>query len=51
MGANNILYKIFEENPFHKDLDIIASKLLLIGRSYAATIERRKNGDESNDDF
>jgi len=37
----------------HKNSDVIVGKVWLIGRSYAAAIERRKNtsGDKCRDDF
>jgi hypothetical protein len=46
-----VLYKMCAKEPKHTELDIIASKVWLIGRSYAAAIERgaggkmRKGGD------
>ncbi|MBI1282271.1 MAG: hypothetical protein GC179_29365 [Anaerolineaceae bacterium] len=40
---NKILYSMCEENPYHKDEEIIKSKLMLIGRSYSAALERRRN--------
>ena len=49
--ANSILYRMCEEEPNHKSKHVIVGKILLIGRSYAAAIERRKNANESNDDF
>ena len=49
--ANSILYKMCEEHPEHDDEHIIVGKIWLIGRSYAAAIERRKNASDSNDDF
>lgn len=50
--GNNILYKMCEENPLHNDADVLIGKILLIGRSYAAAIERRKNADDyKSDDF
>lgn len=52
--ANSILYKMCEEHPEHNDVHHIVAKIWLIGRSYAAAIERRKNKeDDSNtsDDF
>ncbi len=48
---NSILYKMCEENPYHNKEDVIAGKICLIGRSYAAAIERRRDANESNDDF
>lgn len=51
--GNEILYRMCRENPFHNDPDIIAGKIWLIGRSYAAAIERgRQNStSKSGDDF
>lgn len=40
-----------KENPLHTQADVVVGKIWLIGRSYAATIERRKNTVESGDDF
>lgn len=37
--------------PHHKSIDQIVAKIWLIGRSYAAAIERRKNAKEYNEDF
>ena len=39
--ANSILYDLCKEHPEHNDKDIIVGKMWLIGRSYAAAIERR----------
>lgn len=39
--CNEILYSMCKDRPFHDDPDKIASKLLIIGRTYAAAIERR----------
>ena len=44
--GNRILYKMCEEYPLHNDADVLCGKILLIGRSYAAAIERRKNADD-----
>lgn len=50
--GNNILYKMCEKNPLHNDADVLIGKIWLIGRSYAAAIERRKNADDyRGDDF
>lgn len=50
--GNKILYKMCEEYPLHNDADVLSGKILLIGRSYAAAIERRKNADDyKGDDF
>lgn len=40
--GNSILYRMCEENPEHKEFGIVAGKLLLIGRSYGAAVERRR---------
>ena len=38
--------------PEHKSIDVIVSKVWIIGRSYAAAIERRKpKANDTNDDF
>ena len=51
--GNEVLYRLCKEHPHHKiDQEIIA-KIWLIGRSYAAAIERRKTKKkgESSDGF
>ena len=49
--GNDVLYRMCDEEPLHQDADVVVGKLWLIGRSYAAAIERRKNKQESSDDF
>ena len=49
--GNRILYDMCREHPYHRNADEIVAKIWLIGRSYAASIERRKNAKESSDDF
>lgn len=51
--GNEILYEMCCKNSEHKSADEIVGKVWLIGRSYAAAIERRKNANEidSGDDF
>lgn len=50
--GNGILYQMCEDNPLHNDADVLIGKIWLIGRSYAAAIERRKNADDYwGDDF
>jgi len=49
--ANSILYKMCEDYPEHNDADVIVAKMWLIGRSYSAAIERRKNADKNASDF
>lgn len=46
--GNDILYGMCRENPLHTNSDVIAGKLWLIGRSYAAALERRKTNDGYN---
>lgn len=41
--ANKVLYDLCENHIEHNDEHIIVAKIWLIGRSYAAAIERRKN--------
>lgn len=43
--GNQVLYKLCAENPDHKSDDVIVAKVWLIGRSYAAAIERRRKTD------
>lgn len=50
--SNSILYDLCRNYPEHKKVEIIITKILFIGRIYAAAIERRKNKIENiNDDF
>ncbi|WP_052461129.1 hypothetical protein [Psychroserpens mesophilus] len=49
--GNEILYKMCQQNFEHKRIDKIVGKVILIGRAYAAAIERRKNKTEENDNF
>jgi serine/threonine protein kinase len=50
--GNSVLYKLCKDHPYHKIDKEIAAKILIIGRTYAASIERRKNkGNIINDDF
>jgi len=49
--SNDVLYNLCRENFWHKDNEKILAKVLLIGRTYAAAIERRKKKEEINDDF
>ncbi|EGR1425131.1 hypothetical protein D8X77_17940 [Vibrio vulnificus] len=39
--GNEVLYRMCAEKPLHNDIDVIASKLWIIGRSYSASIERK----------
>lgn len=49
--GNRVLYDLCKTHPGHRAEDEIVAKIWLIGRAYAAAIERRKNGDENNDKF
>jgi hypothetical protein len=50
--GNDCLYRLCKEHPGHRREDEIMAKLILIGRTYAASIERRKleDGDELRGD-
>src|SRR5689334_8128015 len=52
--GNEILYRLCRDYPEHKKPDVVAAKVWLIGRSYAAAVERRKNNADNpvaNDAF
>ncbi|HOX53842.1 MAG: hypothetical protein PHI86_07365 [Candidatus Omnitrophica bacterium] len=49
--GNEVLYSLCREYPFHKKDGEIIAKVWLIGRSYAASIERRKNAKSNNEEF
>lgn len=49
--GNGILYDICNKNPLHCDKSIVIAKIWLIGRAYAAAIERGPTREDSNDDF
>lgn len=49
--GNRILYDMCRSYPGHTEDDQIIAKIWLIGRSYAAAIERRKNAKHIGDDF
>ena len=49
--GNDVLYKLCVDNPWHTDNAVIIAKTLIIGRVYAAALERRRakrelKGDE-----
>lgn len=50
--TNKMLYRLCREHPTHTDQDAIVAKIRIIGRVYAASIERRRTqiGD-STDSF
>jgi len=47
--TNKILYDMCAQNPTHNDPQIIIAKTLIIGRSYAAAIERGRDMSENLD--
>lgn len=49
--GNQILYEMCEQYPLHIDENTIIGKVWLIGRSYAAAIERTKKKITDADDF
>lgn len=49
--ANDVLYDLCSTNFKHNKPEEILAKTLLIGRAYAAAIERRKNKSDINDNF
>jgi hypothetical protein len=49
--GNQVLYSLCQDHPKHDRGDAIIAKVWLIGRSYAAAIERRKNAKDSSDEF
>jgi hypothetical protein len=51
MLGNRVLYDLCKKHPLHENDEEIRAKVWLIGRSYAASIERRKKKNKINDDF
>lgn len=49
--GNEVLYKLCAENFYHTNDERILAKVWLIGRAYAAAIERRRIKEANNDDF
>lgn len=49
--GNNVLYDLCRAHPGHSSEPAVIAKIWLIGRSYAAAIERRRNKTDENDDF
>ena len=49
--GNSVLYNLCRDHPKHVAANEIVAKIWLIGRSYAASIERRKNVVEVGDEF
>lgn len=48
--GNQVLYDVCRQNPDHTDEQAIIAKILLIGRTYAAAIERRRTKTELTGD-
>jgi hypothetical protein len=49
--GNEILYKLFNDHFEHKTDEHILTKVLFIGRIYAAAVERRKNINKIQNDY
>ncbi|MCF7733293.1 MAG: hypothetical protein K9N23_16505 [Akkermansiaceae bacterium] len=49
--GNKVLYDLCRKYPDHCDMSVVIAKIWLIGRAYAAAIERRKNKGGSDGDF
>lgn len=49
--GNKVLYELCRKHPLHQELPVVLAKIWLIGRSYAAAIERRRVKDDQNDNF
>ena len=49
--GNRVLYDLCKAHPYHTSIDEIVAKVWIIGRAYAAAIERRKDVYEQSDDF
>lgn len=49
--GNGVLYDLCAEHPLHNESQVVLAKIWLIGRSYAAAIERRLEKNDPNDDF
>ncbi|MBI5922421.1 MAG: hypothetical protein HY847_12375 [Betaproteobacteria bacterium] len=49
--GNAVLYELCDKHPLHREIPVVIAKVWLIGRSYAAAIERRRANPAKNDDF
>jgi hypothetical protein len=49
--GNEVLYSLCRTHPTHANHAAVIAKVWLIGRSYAAAIERGRDKPEENDDF
>ena len=49
--GNEVLYTLCRDHPAHEDPSVVIAKVWLIGRAYAAVIERRRGRHEASDSF
>jgi hypothetical protein len=49
--SNRVLYELCRKHPRHDSLEEVVAKMLMVGRVYAAAIERRRGKAEGSDDF
>lgn len=49
--SNGVLYDLCRQHPLHDSPEKVVAKILLIGRVYAAAIERRRGKTEGSDEF
>lgn len=49
--GNDLLYRLCKDHPGHKSAEEITAKVWLIGRAYAAAIERGRTMEGNGDDF
>jgi len=49
--GNKVLYDLCRKHPSHDEASVVIAKIWLIGRAYAAAIERRKNREDGDGDF
>lgn len=48
--GNDVLYRMCAEKPSHDNLDVVRSKLIIIGRTYSVSIQRNSRKDFDFDD-
>ena len=48
---NELLYRLCRENPFHTNREVVLAKIILIGRTYSAALERRRKDPDEEGDF
>lgn len=46
--GNKVLYQLCQDHPKHDQMDAVIAKVWLIGRAYAAAVERRKKQIEDD---